>query len=377
MLDELCRDYEAVFLATGAARSRALGLRSPEVEGLWSGLSFLRDVRRGQLGPLEGKVLVIGGGNVAMDAALTALRLGASGVEIVSLESWDEMPAQDEERNIARQEGIVFHNGWGPASIEEKAGRVSGIAFKKCIAVFDQAGGFSPCYDERTTMRRDADWVIAAIGQSADLSFLDGSTFAAGTGDFLQSVRGPSLETRRRSVFAGGDLVTGPRSVVEAISAGKRAALAIHLQTQGRRLEAEERSALLGGGPGFSIDHWFHPSADRDLETVVRFEDLDPLFLDHRDPMPTPSLTTGQRVRNFSEIVQTLSRSDAELEAKRCFFCGLCTGCDRCFLYCPEVCLRPPEAGRVKYQADSEYCKGCEVCASVCPRGVMTMGEVR
>lgn len=375
MLEVLCRDYEAVFLATGASKSKSLEVPGSELEGLRLGVDFLRDVRSGKLNFLKGRVLVIGGGNVAMDAALSGRRLGAEVVEIISLETWDEMPAQDEERKIARDEGIIFHNGWGPTRIEERAGRVVGVAFKKCLTVFDQDGQFSPSFDERTAMRREADWVIAAVGQTADLSFLEGSRLGGGNGDFILNVREQTLETNHRRLFAGGDLVTGPRSVVEAVASGKRAALAIHLNTQGVGFDGEERKVLLGNGPSFSIEAVFHPPADWDPHHVVRFEDLEPLFLDHRDRVATPFLGTEKRKRSFDEIALTLSRGDAVTEAKRCFFCGLCTGCDRCFLYCPEVCVMPPEAGQVKYQADPEFCKGCEVCASVCPRGVMTMGE--
>ncbi len=377
MLEALCRNYEAVFLATGASKSKILEVSGSELKGLRLGVDFLRDLRTSQLDFLKGKVVVIGGGNVAIDAALSARRLGAAEVEIISLETWGEMPAQDEELKIALDEGIAFHNGWGPVRIEEGEGRVVGVAFKKCLTVFDQDGRFSPSFDERATMHRAADWVIAAIGQTADLSFLEGSSLGGGNGDGILSVRGQTLETNHRGLFAGGDLVTGPRSVVEAIASGKRAALAIHLHTQGLGFEGEERKLLLGNGPSFSIEALFHPPTDWDPHTVVRFEDLEPLFLDHRDRVAAPFLEAQERERNFDEIVQTLSRGDAMIEAKRCFFCGLCTGCDRCFLFCPEVCLRPPEDGQVKYEADPEYCKGCAVCASVCTRGVMTMGEER
>jgi NADPH-dependent glutamate synthase beta subunit-like oxidoreductase len=172
MLEALCKDYEAVFLATGASKSKTLDVSGSGLEGLRLGVDFLRDVRTGQLDFLKGKVVVIGGGNVAIDAALSARRLGAAEVEIISMETWDEMPAQDEELKIALDDGIAFHNGWGPVRIEEGEGRVVGVAFKKCLTVFDQYGRFSPAFDERTTMRREADWVMVAIGQTADLSFL-------------------------------------------------------------------------------------------------------------------------------------------------------------------------------------------------------------
>jgi NADPH-dependent glutamate synthase beta subunit-like oxidoreductase/Pyruvate/2-oxoacid:ferredoxin oxidoreductase delta subunit len=374
-LESLSREYAAVFLATGASKSKTLDLPGAEGKGFWLGVDFLRDVRTGQLDSLTGKVLVIGGGNVAIDAALSARRLGAEVVEIISLEAWDDMPVQDEERKIACEEGIVFYSGWGPARIEGRNGRAVGIAFKKCLSVFDRDGRFNPSFDDQTTMRREADRVIAAIGQSADLSFIDGSNIWKGSGDPIVNETGQIIETNHRGIFAGGDLVTGPRSVVEAIAAGKRAAMGIHSHTQGLDFDGEAYKVLLGAGPSFSIEALFRPSADWDPHTVVQFEDLEPLFLDRRDRAAAPILGPEARKGNFDEIVRTLSRGDAVTEAKRCFFCGLCTGCDRCFLYCPEVCLMPPTDGQAKYQADPEYCKGCEVCASVCPRGIMTMGE--
>ena len=224
-------------------------------------------------------------------------------------------------------------------------------------------------------MRSEADRVILAVGQTPDLEPLQGAALFPEDSVKAVSADGRTLATPVKGVFAGGDLVTGPQSVSEAIGAGKRAALAIHLSLQGMPFHEAEETVRLGLGPSFSIHALFHPPAHWDPKTVVRFEDLEPLFLDDRPRRALPRLEPGQRGKGFQEINLPLPIEEAVQEGARCFFCGTCTGCDRCFLYCPELALMPPGEERNRYEADSEYCKGCAVCAAVCPRGVMTMGE--
>jgi NADPH-dependent glutamate synthase beta subunit-like oxidoreductase len=374
---ELRQTYDAIFIAAGAERSQSLNIPGIELNGVRLGLDFLKEVRRGRVGAMPGKVVVIGGGNVAVDAALSARRLGADQVELICLEQRDEMPAHEREREEALEEAIAFHNGWGPKGILEEDGRAVGVEFIKCTAVFDRKGRFRPSYDEGTVMKRDADWVILAIGQTGELSFLKGS------GLFDQAIESnlfvipQTLETRVQGLFAGGDVVQVPGSVVESIAAGKRAALAIHLYLKGVPFRDAEEKVRFGLATSFSIDALFHPPSDWDPMSAVRFKDLEPLFLDQRPPATLPRVDAARRVRNFQEIIQSLDEEVASQEAARCFFCGTCTGCDRCYLYCPEISITPPPAGLVTYKADSDYCKGCAVCAAVCPSGVMSMSEGR
>jgi NADPH-dependent glutamate synthase beta subunit-like oxidoreductase/Pyruvate/2-oxoacid:ferredoxin oxidoreductase delta subunit len=373
-IPELRKTHEALFIALGAQKSLSLAIPGIRVEGVMHGLEFLRDIRRDKAGDLSGKVVVIGGGNVAIDTALSASKLGAYHVELVCLEQEDEMPAHERERKDALEEGILFYNGWGPRRILEKGGRVSGVEFVQCTSLFDKEGNFSPSYDESITLIRNADRVIVAIGQSPDISFFEGS-------DFFDGVRGTlpvdtrTMETSAPDIFAGGDLVKAAGSVVDAIAAGKQAALAIHMRSIERSLDEGMGKVRLGDGPFFSIDALFHARADWNPNAVVRFENLEPLFLDHRPQVELPRLDPVLRRKSFKEINLRLNVDDTIRAAERCFFCGTCTQCDRCFIYCPEISIRPPEEDRATYEADSEHCKGCAVCETVCLRGVINMSE--
>jgi len=375
-LEGLQKTHEAIFLALGAPKNLSLDIPEIDREEVHLGVEFLGKMRRGQLENLTGKVAVIGGGNVAIDAALTARRLGAEEVQLASLEQREEMPAHDIECEDALEEGVVFYNGWGPTKILVEEGRVSGVEFKKCTKVFDENGVFNPQYDEEKLLKLDADRVILAIGQGPDLAFLEGNdAFGTLYGKTL-AADPETMETSVKGFFAGGDVVSGPASVVQAIASGKRAALAMHLYTQGKMPGDLEKKACMGSSDKtFSIHALFHPRDNWDSKKVVKFEDLEPLFLDQQPREELPRVDAEKRSRGFDEINLPLTPEEAAQQAGRCFFCGTCIECDRCYLYCPEICMMPPGEDREGYQADSDHCKGCAVCAAVCPRGVMTMRE--
>jgi Pyruvate/2-oxoacid:ferredoxin oxidoreductase delta subunit len=225
-------------------------------------------------------------------------------------------------------------------------------------------------------MNLDAEHMIVSIGQVPELSVLtQGLTLDLDTQGGIKADPW-TLETSQGGVFSGGDVVKFPGSVVDAIAAGKRAALAIHLRSVGLSFKDAER-VIMGGRSSFSIHAFFRPRPGWDAKKVVSFKDLEPLFLDQRPRREMARLEPGKRVRSFQEMTPGLNGYEARIEAERCFYCGLCTGCDRCYLFCPEVSLRPPSESNSSYHALQDYCKGCAVCAAVCPRGVMTMGERR
>lgn len=371
-LEGLRSKFSAVFLALGAQRSLSLETPGTDLDGVLSGLDFLSKVRGSELTELPGRVVVIGGGNVAVDAARSACRLGAGKVDLVCLEQRDAMPAHERERDDALEEGVLLHNGWGPKRILGKQEKVRAVEFAKCTSLFDAQGRFRPSYDEGELLNLDADWIILAVGQAPDVTPFKGIPLAE---KGSVEVDGATLATTWEGVFSGGDFVTGPRSVVEAIAAGKRAALSIHLHTRGMPLRNGEQRALLGAGPGFSIHALFHGREGWDSKSVVRFENLEPLFLDLQPRPPLNRLSSTERIKGFQEVDVSLTPHEAVQQAGRCFFCGTCTGCDRCFLYCPEVALLPPDETSRAYRPNDGYCKGCAVCAAVCPRGVMTMGK--
>jgi NADPH-dependent glutamate synthase beta subunit-like oxidoreductase len=373
--EEIRAKYHAVFIAIGAQKSKSLPIPGIQGDRVRLGFDFLKDVRRGTGKEIKGRVVVIGGGNVAIDTARTARRLGAENVEVVSLEGQDEMPAHKSEYHAAVEEGITFQHGWGPKRILEQRGHMVAVQFVRCTSVFDGKGEFQPSYDESTVTERDADWVVLAIGQVADLSFLEGSEISANAASDALPADSQTLETRLKGLFAGGDVLEGHGTVVDAVADGKRAALAIHMYSKGMPIKEEEEKVRLAGGPPFSIEAIFHAHRRWNPHSVVKFEDLEPLFLDQQPAAALPRLDPAIRVTGFQEINQPLTSEQASIQAERCLFCGTCTGCDRCFLYCPELSIKPPRENQDPYCADSDYCKGCAVCEAVCLRGVMSMGE--
>ena len=232
--------FQAVFLATGLHLSRRLNIEGEQAPGIFEGVEFLRDAALGKRISLEKGVLVIGGGNVAIDVALTAKRLGAEEVTLACLEKREEMPAWDYEIEEALEEGVRIVNGLGPNRFLEKDGKVSGVEFKRCTTVFDEQGAFDPRYDEKdlTTMKTES--VIIAIGQAADLSFADEEGIYTTERNGLQADP-VTLQTPLQWVFAGGDALYGPKSVVEAVACGKDAAISIDRYLNGLDL-AEGRN---------------------------------------------------------------------------------------------------------------------------------------
>ncbi len=248
----LQNDFQAVFISTGATLSKKIPLEGSEMEGVKWGLDFLRDVKKRQVTKMTGRVVVIGGGNVAMDVARTAVRLGAGEVQLACLECDEEMPAHDWEIEEAGEEGVIMNTSWGPKRIlgENKA---AGIELVKCTSVFDAKGNFAPKFDDATTTVIETDSVILAIGQSTDLSFVDGIDTMRGT-----ITTDEKMQTSSPGIFAGGEAVRGPSSVVEAVADGASAASEINKYLGGngevypRYMEQEEPNPKIGSAEGFA-----------------------------------------------------------------------------------------------------------------------------
>jgi NADH-quinone oxidoreductase subunit F len=236
--DLLKEGYQAVFISAGAQASKRIGIQGEDegIEGLYYGLSFLTDVKTAKEVRLKGKVVVVGGGNVAVDVAWTAFRVGAEDVQIFCLESRDEMPAWEKEVGEALEEGIVINPSWGPSRIVHENGRVKGIEFLRCVSVFDAEGRFNPSFDEETRQLVETEAVLISIGQAPDTSFLTKDSqleMALWRGSLR--VDENTLSTNIPGVFAGGDFTTGPTFVIRAIASGRRAALAINRYIQGEK----------------------------------------------------------------------------------------------------------------------------------------------
>lgn len=220
-MDELTKSHDKVFLASGAWEKTVIGIDGEELTRF--GLEFLVEVKGWMESRPGSHVVVVGGGNVAVDVAVTAKRLGAERVTMVALESRAELPATKEELERAEEEGICLMTSWGPVAVQYEGDRINGIKLRRCLSVRDDSGRFSPAYDDNDTTVVESDAILLCVGQQTDLSFLgDGFTLEQNRGRIL--VRENTQRTSDDAVFSGGDVVTGPSTAVNAIAAGRRAA---------------------------------------------------------------------------------------------------------------------------------------------------------
>ncbi len=299
-LKDLENQYEAVFLATGAQLSRRLKIEGVELEGVLWGLDFLKDVNSGRDVKVRSRVLVIGGGSVAIDVARTALRLGAKEVQLACLESREEMPAHEWLIEEAVEEGVILNVSWGPKRILGDGDGVTGVELVHCTSVFDDEGRFNPSFDEEETSSIETYMVIIAVGQASDLSFLHEESQVQATRGTIE-VDEDTLQTGVSKIFAGGDVVSGPASVIEAIAMGRKAAVSIDKYL---------------GGDGV-ID-----------ETLVEPEKADP-WLGREEGFADKSrvqisyLPLERRPREFSLVELGFDEEMAVEEAKRCLRCDL------------------------------------------------------
>ena len=313
-LNDLRKSYQAIFVATGAHKEMMLGIPGEQLQGVIRGFNFLRAINMGDKVEIGKRVVIIGGGNIAIDVALSALRLGAKEVEIFCLEKKEEMPAHEWGIENAIKEGIKINYRWGPKYIEGKNGRLTGVSFKRCTMVFDVDGRFNPSYDERETTATSADSVIVAIGQVADLSFLGEESSLTTFKDIAIKADNFTLETNLTGVFAGGDAVKGPSSVVDAIADGKRAACSIFRYLSAETMSSHEEKGDIG------------KLSESEITTLKN-------LLPYTQQVKMSELENGERFKDFSELMKGYTIDQAFEEAKRCL--KSCINCEVCMNICP------------------------------------------
>ncbi len=314
-LARLKKDYDALFIGIGAHVGNRLGIEGEELEGVVQGIDYLRRVNLGERVSLGRRVAVIGGGNVAMDAVRTALRTGSDEAFILYRRTREEMPAAVEEIEEALAEGIKMEFLAAPVRILGENGRVTAI---ECVRMelgpADESGRRRPVPIAGSEFTIEVDAVVAAIGQKSDLSVLaklkkltleNNKTVAVDRLTFATSVPG---------VFAGGDLVSGPATVIEAVSAGKEAALSITRYLEGEDLRAGRR------------ENWEDNIAEPSPERVARTP--------KEGRIPMPELDPAVRTRNFDEVMLGYSEEQARKEAEKCLSCGICSECYQCVEAC-------------------------------------------
>ena len=319
-LDDLRKQgFKAFYLAIGAQGGRKLGLENEDAKGVIAGVEFLRDVNLGKKNALHGKVIVIGGGNVAIDVARTAVREGAESVAMYCLEARNEMPALNEEIEEALEEDIVINNSWGPKRIISKDGKVTGIELKKCVSVFDKDKKFNPKYDENKTITVDADFVLLSVGQSIDWGGLLKDSAVVLNRNNTAQADSLTYQTAQSDVFVGGDAYTGPKFAIDAIAAGKQAAISIHRFVQ----------------PGQSLVY------GRDRREYIAL-DKQNIVVESYDT--TRRQLAGHNAKNrktFKDTRVTFTEEQLKKETERCLGCGavqvdqyMCVGCGQCTTKC-------------------------------------------
>ena len=399
--------YDAVFISVGTQKGRDLTVEGSNLDGVVKAIDYLININNGYRINLGKKVLVIGGGFVAFDAARTALRGeadssdihaavdaartakrgGASEVHIASLESFDEMPVLrttqgHEEFEEAKNEGIVFHPQRGPRRFLGKEGKVTAVEFVGVKRTYDENGRFNPQFDENYFEIFNADTIILAIGQQTDLSFIKPSDSIELTPGGLIKINRDTLATTAAGVYAGGDVAFGPRNIIDAVANGKRAALSIDEYLRGAKPETF-----------FNLD----------IQKISTRRFTRPEDYEQHSRKAPPAIDLNRRT-GISEVETGYTEEQAVRQAQRCLHCHVqtiydadkCVMCNRCVDVCPEYCLKlvpfdqldieestriqlveqyhldpfQPASAMLK---DDDTCIRCGLCALRCPTDAMTM----
>ena len=320
-LDELrSQGYKAFYIAIGCQGGRKANIPGEDAEGVMTAVDFLRTVGGDESYPVRGKAVVVGGGNVAIDVARTAVRCGAESVKMFCLEPRDRMPASEEEIEDAAADGVTLDCGWGPKEIRVENGKVTGVVFKKCVSVWDAEGRFNPAYDENDTITVDCDRVFLSIGQSiiwGDL--LKGSRVKLGRGQGAEADK-LTYQTAQPDIFVGGDVYTGPKFAIDAIAAGKEAAVSLH------RFVQPNTSLTIG----------------RNRRDFIELDKTNALIDINYDTAPRqkPGYNEALR-RTFRDGSETFTEEQVRAETARCLSCGAsvvdpnkCIGCGLCTTKC-------------------------------------------
>jgi NADPH-dependent glutamate synthase beta subunit-like oxidoreductase len=346
---ELKSGFDAAFVAVGAHIGRRAYIPAGDSARIMDAVSMLHGMEEGTVPMLGRRVAVYGGGNTAMDAARTARRLGASEAVVVYRRTRERMPAHDSEVEEALEEGIqmrwlstVAHADEGKLLIEKM--KLDETGFPQPTGEFEEL---------------EADCLVLALGQNADLSVLEGVPAVTFSDNVVEV--GPDLMTGCPGIFAGGDMVPSERTVTVAIGHGKKAA---------RHIDAWLRTQ--GGRPPQTPPHGAQGSYTAPAKhELAEFGGLNTWYYADAPATVRPQLEAARRITTFDEVTGGLDSSTALFEARRCMSCGNCFGCDNCYGVCPDNAIIKLADG--EYEVDYDYCKGCGLCATECPCGSIDM----
>ena len=369
--EDIIRKCDACFISTGVHRSMKLNIPGEDSKRVISGLEFLKAVTFGKKINLGTKVVVIGGGNVAVDAARAAKRLGAEAVHLVCLESREIMPAYRTEVEGAEKEGIKILHQTMPVQIHSKGKRVARLECREVRGgKRDKIGWIEwPQAIEGTNFTVDADTVIVAIGAALEVPFLPHTIEMKGRLIKVDYIGRTSVT----GIYAGGDATMPAGSVVEAIGSGKRAALGIDIFLRRNDEKQIVRAVQRGENGAVSMGRYLAEDYTGENDNVVSFTDLNTEYFSKLLRAQVDELPAATRSSNFNEVSLGLSRTNAVEEAVRCFHCGRCNLCKKCYIACPIEVIKPVSgAGYVAININKGYCGSCGVCVKECPCGVIS-----
>ncbi len=355
-INELIAKHDALLIAIGLSESRSLNIPGIDGTGILLAIPFLQDIAFGRSPQLGNKLLVIGGGNVAVDVARSARRLGVMDVSMVCLESAEEMPAWKWEIDECLEEKIKIYNRWGPKAIKRSNGNIEGLEVVKVKKVFDEMGRFAPSFYEDQTSFIEADTIIIAIGQMSNMSLLKDSPIKLDSRGRIEWDPETQM-TNVQGVFVSGEVVTGPGSAVAAVANGHRVALAIDLYLQGKTI----KGAL--------------PVLEKEKIAPLPVSVIERMVSAPRQPVK--HLAPEVRCDAFIHYEINYDEEEALKEAGRCRGCGggafvnisRCMGC----LTCQRVCPYGAPVVHSYSEIRLEYCQACGLCAPECPGRAISM----
>ena len=313
--------YKGFYAAIGCQRGRKPGISGENAEGAYTAVDFLRKAGESESFPLEGDVVVVGGGNVAIDAARVSSRCTDAKISMFCLETREKMPASNEEIEEALEEGIELNCGWGPKEVLEENGHVSGVVFKKCTRVFDAQGRFSPEYDENDTVTVPCSHVIFSVGQAIDWGHMLENLHVELRPNGGALANKLTYQTSEPDIFVGGDVYTGPKFAIDAIAAGREGAVSLH------RYVHENCTLTIGRNRRDFIE------LDKENIKVETY--------DSSSRQIPPKADVKEQAKTFRDLSQSLSEEQVKKETSRCLSCGAsvvdpnkCIGCGICTTKC-------------------------------------------
>ena len=313
--------FKGFFLGIGLQNGGKLGIPGDDAENVMSGVDYVKAVTLGTAAPLSGNVVVIGGGNIGADVARTAVRQGAESVQLYCLESYDEMPMGEEDQELCKEDGVIIHDGWGQTEIKTVDGKCAGISFRKCVSVKNAEGRFDPKFDDANVTSEECTTVLYCIGQKPDYGTMLEGTKVKFSPRGLVIADPVTLQTDEPDIFAGGDMVSGQKFVVDALAMGREGAVSLH--------------RFVNEGQSLTIHRNTRQFTPLNKDDIV----LPPE--DYRKPPRQVKGVDASKIRTMHDERLVFTEEQIKEEASRCLSCGRsvvdtnkCLGCGMCTVQC-------------------------------------------